>query len=303
MPITWQTMHKATPTSTISTFGLPMLPKTIANVPSAEKRYRPTLPGSLGEYLAYFKEWRKFWQGGAFAYEYHFWWHLISDLGGTQLARRISEDIKCYKDHAVNGIVEDGTQRPFFPTGLVFYTYARTLFDSSLTPLDIAEDYLSCAFGEDWREFYDYLEEISSLFGVSYLEGRDSSNPEYGDFYNPEKAVQLEDAERIFSKGEELIRSHYNSDYRVRTVSVRILEAHLEFCRGVAEIMIKKARGDDDGAFKLKEELRVRFGKREAAIELYFDHNQYFNRLNTIITRHKTLKSVNERGEVDHTRI
>ena len=283
----------------------------IQTLPESDKHHeilpfelnKMTLPGSLGEYLAYFKEWRKFWHGGAFAYEYHFWWHFVSDLGGTQLARRISEDISCYKEHEINGIVEDGTQRPFFPTGLVFYTYARTLFDSALTPMELAEEYLSCAFGEDWRLFYDYLEKVSALFGVEYVEGRASSDPSFGDFYNPKKADELEDAEKIFALGEKLIKSHYNSDYRIRTVSVRLLEAHLEFCRGVAKIFIKKARGDDDGAFAVKEELRVRFGRREAEIELYFDHNQFFNRLNTIITRHKTLKSVDERGEVDHTQI
>ena len=263
-----------------------------------------TLPGSLGEYLAYFKEWRKFWHGAAFAYEYHFWWHFISDFGGTQLARRISEDIRCYKDNTVNGIVEDGTQRAFFPTGLVFYTYARTLFDTSLSPMEIAEDYLCCAFGEDWREFYDYLEKVSALFDVNFLEGKASADPTVGMFYNPERAAALERGEEVFAIGEELVKRHYNSDYRVRTVSVRLLEAHLELCRGAAKMFAKKALGDDDGALKLKDELRVRFGRREAGIQLYFDHNQFFNRFNTIIKVHPTLRSPSEKApEIDHTQI
>jgi hypothetical protein len=263
-----------------------------------------TLPDSLGEYLAYFAEWRKFWHGSAFAYEYHFWWHFNSDLGGTQLARRISEDIGVYKEHSINGIVEDGSQRVFFPTGLVFYTYARTLFDTSLTPMEIAEEYFKCAFGEDWRDFYHYLDNISSLFGVEYLEGKGSSDPSVGDFYNPDKARELVNAEKLFAVGEELIKSHYNSDLRIRTVSVRLLEAHLEYCRGIAALMTRKALGDDVGAVEIKEELRKKFGRREAEIELYFDHNQQFNRFNTIINKHPTLKNPDDKkGETDHTQI
>ena len=260
-----------------------------------------TLPGSLGEYLAYFAQWRRFWHGSAFAYEYHFWWHFVSDLGGTQLARRISEDILCYKDKGLNGIVEDGTQRPFFPTGIAFYTYARTLYDCSLTPMDIAEDYFSCAFGEDWREFYDYLDKIGALFDVTYLEYKGSADRINVDFYYPEKADELEErAEALFAVGEALVKSHYNSEYRIRTVSARLLEAHLEYCRGVAKMLIIKARGDDAGAVACNEEFRKSFGRREAELELYYDHNLHFVRLG-VVAKHPTRTESTQQAEVDHT--
>ena len=263
-----------------------------------------TLPASLGEYLAYFAQWRKFWHGSAFSYEYHFWWHLVSDLGGTALAKRISEDIKVYGEKTIQGIVEDGTQRPFFPTGLPFYTYARTLYDSTLTTEDIAKEYFSAAFGEDWEKFYRYLEKVSDLFSYEYMEGKRSADPAVGDFYNPEQAVRLDGVEELLSEGEELIRSHYNSDFRVRTVSVRLLEAHLEYCRGVAKIMKCKALGDDEGAAAERDALRLSFGKREAALELYYDHNLLFNRLNAIVKTHPTHKKPESKPrEVDHTQI
>ncbi len=241
------------------------------------------LPSSLAEYLAYFKEWRKFWHGSAFAYEYHFWWHFVSDVGGIRLAERVSEDIRVFEEHKINGIVEDGTQRAFFPTGLVFYTYARTLFDTSLSANELAEEYLSCAFGEDWREFYDYLSEVSDLFDVRYMEGKLSADDSICPFYNPEIAERLKRSEALLAKGERLVKSHYNSDYRVRTVSVRLLERHIEYCRSLAEALSFKAVGDDESAIAVLNSFRDGFGKYEAEIELYYDHNLHFNRIRRII--------------------
>ena len=133
------------------------------------KRNQNALPSSLEEYFAYFAEWKKMWKGASLSYEYHFWRHQAFDLSGIELAKRINEDIKVYKAYDINGIIEDGSQRSFFPTGLAFYTYARTLFDTSLSPEEIAEDYFSHAFGEDWKSFYDYLAKLEEKIPFHYV--------------------------------------------------------------------------------------------------------------------------------------
>ena len=235
-------------------------------------------PASLEEYLAYFAEWRRFWSGGAFAYEYHFWWHMACDLGGIALAERINEDVKAYKANEVNGVVEDGSQRAFFPNGLAFYTYARTLFDTSLSTEEIAEDYYSFAYGEDWKKFYDYLKKVGELFDVRYFEGALSKDPSISRYYNPEYAKSLDALEGILAEGEELIKSHYNSDYRVRTASVRLLEKHQEFCRLLADTFKLKAVGNDAEAKLAFERFRSTFGKYETEIERCFDHHIYLSK-------------------------
>ncbi len=239
------------------------------------------LPASLEEYFAYFKEWRKIWQGAAFAYEYHFWWHQCCDVSGIFLARRINEDIKAYKDNTVNGIVEDGSQRSFFPNGLAFYTYARTLYDTSLSAEEIAEEYYKAAYGEDYKDFYSYLEKLGELFDVRYMEGGLSQNGNVSAYYNPEFASSLEASlPALLEEGKALIESHYNSDDRVRTVSVRMLEYHLEFCEKLGKMLKCKAVGDDAGAKREYAEFRTSFGKYECAIETCFDHCLYFSRYN-----------------------
>ena len=244
---------------------------------------KSNLPGSLEEYLAYYADWKKFWKGGSFAYEYHFWWHQVCDFGGIRLAERINEDVKAYKEHEVNGIVEDGSQRSFFPTGLAFYTYARSLYDTSLSAKEIADDYFSAAFGEDWEKFYEYLKKIGDLFDVRYFEGALSSNRNVSPYYNPEHAKNLDALEDIISEGKALIEKNYNSDYRVRTASVRLLEKHVEFCRGLAKAVKFKAVGKDAEAKDAFNEIRVAFGKYECEIETCFDHQLYFARYNRIL--------------------
>jgi hypothetical protein len=60
-----------------------------------------------------------------------------------------------------DGIIEDGSQRSAFPNGLAFYTYARTLYDSSLSSDDLIEDYFSHIYGEDWKLFREYLSKLA----------------------------------------------------------------------------------------------------------------------------------------------
>jgi hypothetical protein len=148
--------------------------------------------------------------------------------------------------------------------------------------MDIAEDYYSYVYGEDWRQFYDYLKKISDLFDVRYFEQALSVNRNVSPYYNPEYAKSLEALDALLEEGRALIEAHYNSDYRVQTVSVRLLEYHLEFCKLLAETLKKKAVGNDNEAKELFNKFRVEFGKHEVEIERYYDHALYMGRYQRI---------------------
>ena len=248
-----------------------LLPFTLNNV---------TLPKTLEEYLAYHEDWRKFWKGNSLVYEYHFCWVQCSDLGGIQVARRINEDVKAYKANGIMGIIEDGSQRSFFPNGLPFYTYARTLYDTTLSPEDIAKDYYSYAYGEDYKRFYEYLEKVGKALDYEYLEGGKSANTAVGKYYNPEYAKSLDSLGALADEGRKLIDEHYNSDARLHTVSVRLLEHHLEFYTGLAKPLKLKALGKDDEAVEAMEDFRISFGKKEIYIQSYYDHYTFFAKYN-----------------------
>ncbi len=224
-------------------------------------------PRNLEEYFVLFEEWKKNWKGANMSYEYHFWRPQCFDLSGIVLAKRIYEDIHAYKKYDVNGIIEDGSQRSFFPNGFAFYTYARCLFDNA-TPFEaIAEDYYSHIYGEGWQEIYSYLENIASLVPYAYLHGARPKAP-----YAPELLENFKAVKESCLKMKEKMKSEYHSPVRVQTVSKMLLSYHSDFCILLCDALMEKCLGNDDEATELYNKFRVEFGKCEIAIERYYDH-------------------------------
>ena len=263
-------------------------------IPVPYKRNDNKAAVDLEETFAYFDEWKKVWPGSNFSYEYHFWRHQYYDLGGFALSERINEDIKFYKENDVNGIIEDGSQRSFFPTGLPFYTYARTLFDTSLSVEEIADDYFKFAFGKGAAEFRNYLRELGDAFDFRYMEGQLSSNPNVSAFYNPEHAKSLARVKEITTRGRELIKKYYNSDHRVQTVSVRLLEMHADYADMLSEALYAKALGDDEKSDALFAAFKDEIGKREIEFEGYYDHGLVFYSLPSIFNRRSNTEPITE---------
>lgn len=244
----------------------PILPK-----PSGYVRNRNELPNTFEGVFAHYEHWKKSWNGASIAYEYHFWRHQYYDLGGIALAKNVYNDVRFYHKNGVSGVIEDGSQRSFFPTGLAFYTYARALFDVNLSFEEITEDYMQTAFGDTWHEYYEYLYSLGDAFGFEYLEGR-SDESERSPYYSEKRAASLGRVKEILAHGHNLISAHYNHDYRVRTVSVRLLEKHAYYAELFADALIQKAVGNDDEADRLFQKMKEDFGREELSIEAYYDH-------------------------------
>ena len=240
------------------------------------------LPATLGQYFEYFDEWKKTWSGSDICYEYHFWRSQFYDISGLELSKVINGDVKAYRDIGIHGIIEDGSQRCFFPTGLLFYTYARTLFDSSLTADEIREDYFSHLFGEGKEKIEGYLKELSDAFDHFYLMKRRSKDETVSPYYNPEKMKDFKRVTEIVARGREIIKKYYNSDVRVQTTSVRLLEIHAIFAEMYAEALYFKCQGNDEKAYEKFRELRLEMGKHEAEFEGRYDFNLSITSLNQI---------------------
>ena len=202
----------------------------------------------------------------------------------------------------INGVIEDGSQRSFFPTGYHFYTYARTLYDTSLSIDEIKEDYFSHAFGEDWKKFYDYLSKLTEAFGHDYLSGdlyrKTGKSKQYAPtesvLFAPERVEKLRSVHEITKEGRALIAEHYNSDYRVRTVSVRLLEFHALYADLFADALIEKAQGNDDKADELYENFKAEVGKHELAFERWYDQCLFFYALNRMFKARTQLSDQEE---------
>ena len=208
-------------------------------------------------------------------YDYHFWTHQCLDPSGTHLAKTINADVKAFKKNGFGGIIEDGSQRSSFPTGLPFYTYARTLFDSSLSAEEIRDDYFSSAFGEEWQSVYAFLEEVSARFNPKYLEGYLSADKEKGLYYNPEMKASLDSISDFVESFRPFVKEREIMPKRTQTVSYQLIGHFIDFCKLLAPALSLKCEGRDEKAKEKYADMLNEFGKREVYIETYYDQALY----------------------------
>lgn len=233
-------------------------------------------PFTTEENFALLRSWEEIYGGPAFGYEYHFWRQQYNDPGFMYLARRIYEDVLGLRAMGMDGYIEDGSQRSFFPNGLPLQIYAETLVNRDVDYEAEKEDYFRHAYGEDHREVMDYLTKVTDFFDFTYLTGKKSSDPKRGRHYNPEIAEKYGQIHELAEEGRRIARAHLSMPVRVQTLSYRLLLRHADFIEGLAACMKEKANGLDEEAFLSFEAFRKSFGKYEYELERYFDHGLAF---------------------------
>ena len=228
------------------------------------------LPKTVDEYIAHGKLWQERCRVQSFVYEYHFWYPQFRDFGLFGAANTLYKDIIGYKLNGCNGIVEDGSQRSFFPNGFSFYVYASTLFDISSDYEALKSDYFKHAYGDDYKEVISLFESLGEAVSYSYFV------PEFaedGNFYDPTLSAKIKTVEKISDSFIPFVEKHNNMQYRAQAVSYRLLRKYLEYCKAVALALALKAEGKDLEAKLEFEKFRVAFGKYEIGIERYYDHH------------------------------
>ena len=229
------------------------------------------LPGSVNEYLAHAKRWKKPCPVPQFVYEYHFWLAQYHDLGVLDSARLIYDDVRGYYANGCQGIIEDGSQRSYFPNGFAFYVYASTLFDTSVKFEDLIEDYFSHAYGKDWKEVLTFMERVGKLVNYEYLNGKKSIDEKYGKYYNPAIAEACKQLPALVDSFSAFAEAHKNAPWRAQTVSYKLLRYYLKYLNGMAEPLFLKASGKSKQAKAAWWEFVERFGNCELDIERWYD--------------------------------
>jgi len=238
-----------------------------------------TLPKTVDEYIAHGRMWQERCNVQSFVYEYHYWWPQYRDLGLFSATKLIHDDIKGYKSNGCNGIVEDGSQRSFFPNGFSFLVYASTLYDTSVDFEALKQDYFSHAYGEDYKEVIAFFERLGEAVDYKYFIQKQA---ETGCYYKPEEIAKIEKVAKIVDDFAPFVEAHKNMPYRAQTVSYRILARYLEYCKGVAKILMLKAAGKEQTAKDEFNKFRVEFGKHELEMERCYDQQMCFASLSRI---------------------
>lgn len=273
------------PISRSYTSTLPAGKVTSVTVPY--KRNQNKMPKTLDDYLAYYLDWKKSFGGAALCYEYHFWQHQHYDPSGMELAERIYEDVKVYRRFGIDGLIQCGSQRSFFPHGFAYYVHARTHFDQSLSLDEIKEDYFSHAFGEHYKDFISYFEAVRDAIDVRYMEGELGQGFRY---YNPEFSVQLEGAASLADRAMELVEQNRKLPTLTQNMSVSLVEHHAHYLRGLCKFLALKARGEDEACAAALDALNTDFTAREPQLMRYLDHWQNFRFMERIRDNKKQMQ-------------
>ena len=247
------------------------------------------LPRSVNNYLLHAKEWREVCKVPNFVYEYHFWWPQYRDFGMTDVAKTVHADVKGYYANGCSGIVEDGSQRSFFPNGLLFSTYATTLFDTKADFEEIKNDYYRHAYGEDYREVIKFFDKLSAAADYRYYVGSLSKDITVGQYYNPDMVEGLLSIPAIVEEFEPFVQAHKNMPTRAQTVMYRILWRYLEYVKLLAPILALKAEDKELEAKEKYLEFQNHFGKYELELERVYDHYMLMQSLNRIFLNVKVL--------------
>ena len=268
----------------VYTIPVPMLVEE-RPLPPYQLNQPETFPLTVEEDIRHAKAWRAAGECPSMVYEYHFWLHQYRDPGVLTFAKMIYDDIRGYRANGFDGLIEDGSQRSYFPNGFLFYVYAETLFDTNVSFEALVKDYFESAYGEIADDVRNYLAEISDAFSMEYIMSNDRESKGY---FDPKRAKQIRGVKDIIAKYQPLFAEHRVSSYRARTVAMRLLKYHMEFCAGLAEAWVLKAMGADPEAIARFYQLQDSFGRLEYEIGTYFDQRMCFSSLKRLIDSPKT---------------
>lgn len=138
-----------------------------------------TLPVGPDQNLAYLRAWQKHFSGDSFVYDYHLGRAHYGDFGYVHISRIISEDISRLRKLELNGQISCQELRAGMPNFFPNYVMGRKLMDESCTFEELAGEYYQAAYGEGWKEVYEYLSALSGLCSCDYFNGKGSrENPE-----------------------------------------------------------------------------------------------------------------------------
>ena len=235
-------------------------------------RNRIQKPKGMSECLGYLKLWQKMWEGDAFCYEYHFMDFQYFDVSNMFMSKILYDDICALRSQGLSGIIEDGSQRSYFPTGFQFHVYGETLFDSSRSFDELIEDYFSHAYGAEWKLVLNYLETLRDTVPYSYYFGLLSKDSGKGAYYNPDildGALKMKKAVQDFRP---VIQRNLTQDQRAASVAWQLLELHSYAAYKIAEMTEYKCVGNDSETDRVVKEMILEMSKREVYFERYYDH-------------------------------
>ena len=240
-------------------------------------------PKNIEDCAAHLMAWKKSFSGPCTTYEYHFWRQQYRDPGLVKISRRIYEDVLSLKYIGSRGILEDGSNKSFFPHGFHGHIYAETLVNRNLDYEAEYADYMEHMYGDNWKEVHEYFAGISEAFGDKYMAGEESIDTAKGPHYNPGRVPCLEQVKELAAAARALAKAHKQMPTRPQTVAYRLLNRHAEYCERLAEIFIYKCQGFGKLALEMMDKFTADFGKYDYELERYLDFSCAISAIRVVV--------------------
>lgn len=242
-------------------------------------------PKTMEEIYSLLNAWRTAFPGAFTVFEYHFWIHQYRDPGLMSISRRIYEDVLSYRNTNMDGCMEDGSDKSFFPHGFHGHIYAAALLDRSCDYEAELADYFSHLYGKDWQLVRTYLDKITEAFSHQYMSGELSTDLKKGVLYNPQRVGPLSEVKTLTENMRTVIDAHMMMPTRPQTIAWRILLRHTEFCQGLAEAAIEKCQGHDELANQMLRDFFKKFGRHDYELERWLDFGLCANSLTRLFEK------------------
>ena len=206
------------------------------------------------------------------AYEYHFWKAQFYCPSCLTFAKRLHDDVLDYRDLGLVGVMEDMSQRHFFPNALAFAAYARTMYDCDMDLDAFIDDYFAHAYGEAGGIVKTFFTELEKAFPQKFVDTPFSLPMDMKKYHDKKMIPRLKKAVKLCDKLDKDLAPYRDMPFRVQTVAVRLLGHYTQFLRGLAGAFLIKLTGDDTLARERYLAFMDEFSAHEQAIEPYYDH-------------------------------
>ena len=186
--------------------------------------------------------------------------------------KRLNEDVISYRNNRYVGVMEDCSQRNFFPNSLAFQIYAQTLFDVDMDYEAAVEDYLSHTYGEAKDIVRRFFEQLEEYMPQRFVDTQHTRPVDVDKYHDKAMIPSLQKAVALCEQLDKDLAPYRSQPQRVQTVAVRLLGYYTRYLRGLAGAFILKCTGDDAAARQEYNRFLDEFGACERDIEPYYDH-------------------------------
>lgn len=233
--------------------------------------------------MRFIDDWKRAFDGRMILFEYHMYIQHYNDPGYIRVSKLWLDDMKSLGSFNIHGMMNDQTQRSFFPNGLPMCIYAAASFDKNIEFETFTNDYFKASYGKDYLLAYDYLNKVSLFMSPDILQVK-MNIIDLDDDLGSKKEISVkpwvnnEDAQNKFRRMilladefENVAKDHLNEEIPAVKKSWELLYYHTDLCRRYANIMLSHSLGNVEKAKELLDELVDAFSRIEEEISTEFD--------------------------------